>query len=601
MAGVKEGSRAVNNQGRSHQYSLRKRYVVICSVICVSFVLIGGLVALGILLRQGTSSSPIVIAPEHLLNHTAFKLNPDFVITSSPTTRYFNFTISEIVGSPDGQPKKMLVVNQQFPGPLLEANTGDRLVISVRNGLDDFTSLHWHGIHQRGTPWMDGPTGITQCPIPPGETMVYDFNVTAQSGDFWYHSHYGVQYNNGCWGALIIHNPSDGFTNDEDRVIMVSDHYHEDADSLVQKYLNGDCWKPRSKAGLEPPPVNGLINGQGKFKSRGSNYIELAEPNKTYRLRLMNTGAYVSHSFSIDNHLLTLIEADGLPIEPVIVKNICVSVGQRYSVIIETDQKPGKYKMRSKMNTQCAFGVYGGNVSADSDPVVYGSLDYGLEDLGNDWDEPKTCFDPEVGKLISRDLPVAPAVLTSDFHNVTFSFVQSGLHNRIVMGSTSWVPLANTTTLLQTYEAPDLNALEFPASQYVVTIPTARNVQLVIINESDDPHPFHLHGFSFWVVASDIGIYDPNRTLLNLTHAVQRDTVTIKPKGFVVIRWIADNPGLWSLHCHISWHMSAGLLMQFAVMPSEIQKLEIDPKYLDFMKGCCKACGTKHPTGLTIG
>src|SRR5690606_523315 len=109
---------------------------------------------------------------------------------------------------PDGVPKKggMLLVNDSLPGPLIRANQGDTVVVRVHNRLDEGTTIHWHGMTQQGTWQMDGVAGITQDPIPPGQTMEYRF-VADPPGTHLWHSHAGVQYGDGVLGMLIVHSP----------------------------------------------------------------------------------------------------------------------------------------------------------------------------------------------------------------------------------------------------------------------------------------------------------------------------------------------------------------------------------------------------------
>jgi FtsP/CotA-like multicopper oxidase with cupredoxin domain len=90
--------------------------------------------------------------------------------------------------------RPMLVINGQFPGPLIEVNRGDRVLVNVTNNLSNASTIHWHGLYQNGTNWMDGTSGITQCPIPPGRSFLYNFTVENQYGTFWYHSHTSTQY-----------------------------------------------------------------------------------------------------------------------------------------------------------------------------------------------------------------------------------------------------------------------------------------------------------------------------------------------------------------------------------------------------------------------
>lgn len=122
-------------------------------------------------------------------------------------TRYYDFTVSRTTKSPDGFNKSMLVVNDQFPGPLIEANWGDMIEITVHNAIEnpeEGTSIHWHGMPQSKTPWYDGVPSVHQCPIAPGESFVYTFQAE-EFGTTWWHSHYSAQYMDGVFGPMIIH------------------------------------------------------------------------------------------------------------------------------------------------------------------------------------------------------------------------------------------------------------------------------------------------------------------------------------------------------------------------------------------------------------
>lgn len=101
----------------------------------------------------------------------------------------------------------MLLVNNQFPGPLVEANFGDTIEVVVHNAIkepEEGTAVHWHGLPQRATPWYDGVPSIQQCPIAPGQTFVYRFQAEA-FGTSWWHAHYSAQYIDGAFGPMVIH------------------------------------------------------------------------------------------------------------------------------------------------------------------------------------------------------------------------------------------------------------------------------------------------------------------------------------------------------------------------------------------------------------
>lgn len=125
--------------------------------------------------------------------------------------RNYDFTITRAQISPDGyQMNNMFLVNGQFPGPLIEANWGDQIVVTVHNNITEDPegfSMHWHGFLQSDTPWMDGVPGVTECPIVPGQSYTYSFNASMY-GSTWYHSHYSAQYSSGVVGPMVIYGPS---------------------------------------------------------------------------------------------------------------------------------------------------------------------------------------------------------------------------------------------------------------------------------------------------------------------------------------------------------------------------------------------------------
>lgn len=152
------------------------------------------------------------------------------------------------------------MINGKYPGPMVRLNRGDRLLINVTNNMPNATTIHCHGLFQNGTNWMDGVPGITQCPIPPGRSFLYNFTVDSQYGTYWYHSHSDTQRMDGLFGPLIVHAPEEeeyrkryGYS--QDQVILLQDYYHDLAAAYLPDYLapNND--------NTEPVPDNGLIQG----------------------------------------------------------------------------------------------------------------------------------------------------------------------------------------------------------------------------------------------------------------------------------------------------------------------------------------------------
>lgn len=109
-------------------------------------------------------------------------LDAQWDYNATATTRTYEWVITDLVANPDGVFRPMMVINGQFPGPMIVCNEGDTIVVNVVNRARNATSLHWHGLFQNGTNWNDGTVGITQCPIAPGESFRYEFTVQGQAG-----------------------------------------------------------------------------------------------------------------------------------------------------------------------------------------------------------------------------------------------------------------------------------------------------------------------------------------------------------------------------------------------------------------------------------
>ncbi|KAF9152509.1 hypothetical protein BG015_005148 [Linnemannia schmuckeri] len=600
-----------------------RRLLVVTSVLAITTLLLS--ITLLIIDRLRSRD------PNSLWDHSSYDIKNDpweynlsrsnFSISKVPTKRYYEWTISQHVVAPDGFERPMLLVNGKFPGPMVEANTGDMIVVKVTNNMVNGTAIHWHGMFQNGTNWMDGTTGVTQCPIPPGQSFTYNFTVPNQWGTYWWHAHAASQYVDGIVGPLIIHSPDEPHLEkyDQDMVMMVSDHYHIDSASLAAWYLS------TASEGVEPVPDNGLINGRNSFDcsmatealfpttpgsgngkdrcfSNAPQAVFGVEPGLTYRIRIINTGSFADFKVSVDEHELTVIEADGVDMVPVKVERVPIHVAQRYSVLLVANRSTSNegFWIRAEMNTNC-FNVE----NPALDPSVKAILQYkapstpsfSINNTNNnrntgmttqeapnsvDWNEgawSPHCDDLKAEMLkpfFAKDAPEADTqvVLEMSFQTISRDRVNMGYVNK-----TSWRPQLDSPTLLQAIDGGGggggNSATMFDASQLVVTLDKIQTVELVVNNLDEGAHPFHLHGHVFYVVGSGDGSYIPGQSALHIENPPRRDTVTIPPYGYVVLRFVSDNPGLWAFHCHIDWHMAAGLLMQFLALPSQVKAFEI--------------------------
>ncbi|KAG0003434.1 hypothetical protein BGZ79_000893 [Entomortierella chlamydospora] len=527
-----------------------------------------------------------------------FLLSKSFNITREPTTRYYDWTLSQQTIAPDGLERPMLLVNGMFPGPLIEANTGDRIVVKVTNNMVNGTAIHWHGMFQNGTNWMDGTMAITQCAIPPGQSFTYNYTVPNQWGTYWWHAHAQSQYVDGVFGPLVIHSPDEPHLDeyDEDIIMMLSDYYHTDSGSLVAWYMTTES------EGVEPVPDNGLINGRNTWDCSLDSQAMFPTGNKctpgapmsvfdfksntTYRIRVINSGAFADFTFSIDSHNLTLIEADGVDMQPVVIQRFPIHVAQRYSVIVHANQTVDNYWVRATMNTNC-FNVDNAALNPNTFAIVrYEGAPITENVTSIDWSESAwnhICVDLTEDMLKPYYSEPAPAADTHVYITSSFQTIEADQINRGYMNSTSWVPLANDATVFQAQRGIS----KFDATQQIITLNSTGVVEVLINNYDEGSHPFHFHGHMFYVLGWGDGNYVPGKSVINTENPLRRDTSTIPSYGWTLIRFVNDNPGMWAFHCHIEWHMEAGLMVQFESLPDQIKNLQI-PSEMTAMCGASK-------------
>jgi FtsP/CotA-like multicopper oxidase with cupredoxin domain len=499
-----------------------------------------------------------------------------------------------------GVNRTVLAINGQYPGPLIRVNRGDTVLVNLTNLLPNATTLHWHGLFQNGTNWMDGTAGITQCPVPPGQSFLYNFTVQNQFGTYWYHAHVATQYVDGIVGPLIIHAPEEVQTQaqyDYDQVILVQDWYHDLTSALVEGYLAS------GNENVEPVPDNGLIQGENYFNCSSydsdSGY-ECADnstrptfsfqQNKRYRLRFINTGAFTTFQISVDNHTLAVIEADGTLVSPLSVHRLEIATAQRYSVILHTNQSSSSnYWLRAQMNTAC----YAAN-NPVLDPDVMALITYTNSTTAPtnsvDWTDALDLYCQDLNSTLLTPITIEQAPPSDVLYEVSFSFqIGDNALDRGFINGSSWRPSSQNPTINQAFTGlqssnvslfttSGVSSSAFSADQFVISLPSNQKViDLLILNFDDGAHPFHFHGHEFWVMttsAASTEQYFPWNTdlysQLNSTTAndwtrnpMRRDTLTIGSYSWALIRFNNWNAGMWAFHCHNAWHMEAGLLMQF--------------------------------------
>ncbi|KLU84377.1 diphenol oxidase [Magnaporthiopsis poae ATCC 64411] len=539
-----------------------------------------------------------------------------FVVETKPRARDYEFNITRGMGSPDGIVKPMILVNGQSPGPTVEANVGDAVRVIMYNSLvNETATIHWHGIDQRNTAWMDGVPGVTQCAIPPGQSFVYEFIVPNQRGTFWYHAHVSVQYTDGLYGAFIIHDPDEKIAeHHHDRLVFMGDMHHRYGGDILSQYLSKSPDYAPNEAGTEPYPDNIIINGQHLFNctkpdsddasaftgegcKAGSRHVTRVEAGKTVRLRLISHSSNTPFLFTVDGHVLEIVEIDGVEVHPISTTLVFLNPGQRYSVLVRTDRAPGNYLMRAVAtcsmldpnpdsnlgtvgNQGTAVFSYGEGVDPKGPLVVMNDSnkatvaqepwDRRCHDLPFDLAKPVREIDAyEVG---DRNKHSFRFKFIEDDHGVQRTIINDTVYAGLPNGATLWqVPQQDVTP--QNMNSSDPKYAWKPAQHVFVSRDEAMGAEVAISAGNMMGHPWHLHGQQFQIVGWGRGTFGKRETTWNFKNPLRRDTVTVPGHSHVVIRYVADNPGVWALHCHIQWHAEGGMFVQTAQRLSKLQDL----------------------------
>ncbi|KAK6442370.1 hypothetical protein LTR95_001386 [Oleoguttula sp. CCFEE 5521] len=491
----------------------------------------------------------------------------------------YDFDIGWVNTNPDGrQPRPVIAINGRWPNPEIRVSKGETILVNAKNNLgNESTSLHWHGFFQRDNNQYDGPVGVTQCPIPPGSSFQYEVKAT-RPGTYWYHSHSAGQSGDGLRGPLIVEDPDSPYNDDIDDelpVMTLSDWYHDQIPPLIDFYQSTTA----NPDGGEPVPYSLLMNDAttAQFK---------VKPKRTYLLRIINVSAFAQIFLAIDQHNMTIIEADGTYTKPMTVQHLYISTAQRYSVLIRThDKATQNFAILGMMDT----GAFD-DVPGYLDTNVTGHLVYDSE-----LPLPSSPSVP-VWQLID-DLALEPIsarkALGPVDHKVALDldFFTDFNENRAGFNGITYVPPL-VPTLYTVLSAPkdvvqDARIYGNHSNSYVLK--KNEIVEVTITNSDDGFHPLHIHGHAPQIISRTTvpvpagAVVDSSGITHSDSNPMRRDVWMLAPNGATTIRFKADNPGVWLLHCH----MDAGLSMTFIEAPKVLQNQQsrIDPA----MKKLCAA------------
>ncbi|ESW18830.1 hypothetical protein PHAVU_006G074000 [Phaseolus vulgaris] len=503
--------------------------------------------------------------------------------------------------------QNIITVNGQFPGPTVEARNGDFMIIKVVNAAQYNISIHWHGLRMLRNPWADGPSYVTQCPIQPGGSYTYRFRIRDQEGTLWWHAHTSFLRAT-VYGAFIIYprlgSPYPFSMPKQEFPLLLGEWFDSDI-VLLQRQADF--------AGLPPhPSVAYTINGQPgdlyRCSSQGTVRVPV-EAGESIMLRIISSTLNQELFFSIANHSMTVVGTDATYTKPFRTTVLMIGPGQTFNVLVTADQPQGHYYMAAR--------AYESAVNAPFDNTTTTAILEYRSTRRRNQNRPRPVLptlpafnDTATSTAFTARIRGLAGVKVFTKVDVNLYFIvglglinctdpnsprcqgPNGTRFTASMNNISFV-LPKTTSLMQAYYEgiPGVFTTDFPPIpplqfDYTGNVPRGlwtpsrgtklykvkygSRVQIVLQDTSivtTEEHPMHVHGFHFFVVGSGFGNFNPATDPLkfNLVDPPVRNTIGTPPGGWVAIRFVADNPGIWFIHCHIDSHQNWGLGMALLV------------------------------------
>uniref|UniRef100_A0A0E0K5A0 Laccase n=1 Tax=Oryza punctata TaxID=4537 RepID=A0A0E0K5A0_ORYPU len=553
----------------------------------------------------------------------ALAVNP----THGAKTRHYDFFITETNYTRLCHEKSILTVNGQFPGPTIYARKGDLVIVNVHNNGNKNITIHWHGVDQPRNPWSDGPEFITQCPIRPGGNFTYQVILFEEEGTLWWHAHSDFDRAT-VHGAIVIH-PKRGTTfpfkkPDKEIPIILGEWWNDDVEHVLDeaKLTGGD---------VEPSDAN-TINGQpgDMFPcSRDDTFKVQVQQGNTYLLRVINAGLTNDMFFAVAGHRLTVVGIDARYTKPLTVDYIMIAPGQTMDVLLEANRTLGsnsRYYMAARtfitlpldtipFNNSTATAIVEYTDSAAARPA--GPPEFPVLPAIKD-ENAAMAFVKQLKSLGNQDHPVHVPT-HADEHmiiDLAINFLPCDAANP-TNESCIKGPNGNTTRFAASlnnvsFENPAIDVLDayyygsgrgvyeedFPNKPAVSVNLTGGGlgltkrgtkvkvleygavVEVVFQDLSGENHPMHLHGFAFYVVGRGSGIFDELRdpATYNLVDPPFQNTVSVPKSGWAAIRFRADNPGVWFMHCHFDRHVVWGMDTVFIVKDGKTPQAQMLPR-----------------------
>ncbi|WP_423972093.1 copper resistance system multicopper oxidase [Cobetia marina] len=537
----------------------------------------------------------------------------------------------------DGQFARPITINGSSPGPMVRLKEGQDAVIKVTNLMGETTSIHWHGIIL--PPEMDGVPGISFAGIAPGETFTYRFPVT-QSGTYWYHSHSGLQEQEGHAGPLIIDSATpEAFEYDREHVLLLTDWTFEDPKTVFRnlKTMEGyynfqertvadffadvrrrglvetiearSMWAEMRMSSRDIADVTGstytyLLNGQ----SPEENWTALFKHGETVRLRIVNGSAMSYFDLRIPGLKMTVVAADGQPVQPVEVDEFRIAVAEAYDVLVTPEddkaytifaeamdrsgyaratlaprpgiEAPVPQRRQIADRGMEAMGAHAGmdhSQMAGMDHSQMAGMDHskmaGMDHSQMAGMDHSQMAGMDHSKMAGMDHSQMTAMQgdAATNHMLMAGAIQQGARydqagigldqslRRVLVyqdlkAHAPWPDRRGPTREMELHLTGNMerymwsfDGKKFSEVNGPIHFKKDERLRLILINDTMMEHPIHLHGM--WMeLENGQGDLIPRKHTLN-----------VKPGERVSALITADAEGSWAFHCHLLYHMDAGM------------------------------------------
>lgn len=497
----------------------------------------------------------------------------------------YEFPIDKKTVNFTGNSVQALAINNQIPGPTIEATVGDVLEVTFHNKMNMETSIHWHGVllpnDQDGVPYLTTP------PIQPYSSFTYKYPIT-HAGTYWYHSHTGLQEQQGIYGALVFHPKKEKIKADQDHVVVLSDWIDEapetvlanikkDGDYYALKKQSVQSWDGVLKNGrmainkrihsawTRMGPMDSSDIGYDLFLANGQKESFLkAAPGEKIRLRLVNAGASSYFNVEFSGGSMTIVASDGVDVEPLVVKRLQIATAETYDVIVQIPESKS-YELRSTSidgtGHSSVFIGQGDKVFAPDIPKPNLFLMSPMMINGMKSMQSMSGMKEKMPQRYNMNMmPAMPGMskkmpenhkmpfqnnYQSSYHYTNYDRLRAVKETNFSEDLPKRQVILNLTGNMERYVWSFNNKTLLEAE--AILIKKGEIVQFVLQNKTMMHHPIHLHGHFFRVLNGQ-GKRSP------LKH-----TVNVPPMSKVIIEFKANEEKDWFFHCHNLYHMKNGM------------------------------------------